>query len=145
MNLKWWFQQVLTGKGRWEKGSFLTGGDKELLLKQVKLVRDSPTEAIYTERETRLLQMSEGLLVRAGQTLNEVPFKDYYTKCWKDCAFRWVLAFRKNLPTKGCNDTQVIDLAFKYSVIWVKWYFQKKLVGLKSLFNVMKHIFYNNL
>ena len=98
---------MLTGKSRWRKGSFLTGGDKELLLKQVKLVRDSPTEVIYLERENKLLEMTQDLLVKAGQSLNKVPFSDYYAKCWKVCSFRWILAFRRNLPTKGCNDTQV--------------------------------------
>ena len=28
------------------------------------------------------------------------------------CAFRWVLGYRKNLPTKGCNDTQAVKSTF---------------------------------
>ena len=35
--------KVFTGKSQWGDGSFLSGGDKEELLKQVTLVRDSPT------------------------------------------------------------------------------------------------------
>ena len=36
---------------RWGNGSFLVGGDKEQLLKQGCLVRDSPSEPLYRERE----------------------------------------------------------------------------------------------
>ena len=36
---------------RWGDGLFLVGGDKEQLLKQVCLVRDSPSEPLYRERE----------------------------------------------------------------------------------------------
>ena len=39
---------------RWSDGSFLVGGDKEQLLKQVCLVRDSPSEPLYRESSSRL-------------------------------------------------------------------------------------------
>jgi hypothetical protein len=42
--------KVLTGTSQWTDSSFLSGGDKEELLKQVTLVRDSPnSEAIQRE------------------------------------------------------------------------------------------------
>ena len=63
------------------------------------------SEQLYREREDKLLEMTSDLDVRAGQAANYVSFHDYYERNWKDCAFRWVFAFRKNLPTKGCNDT----------------------------------------
>ena len=50
--------KVLTGKSQWADASFLSGGDKEELLKQVTLVRDSPTCEAYTERENKLLDMT---------------------------------------------------------------------------------------
>ena len=103
---------MLTGKSRWGDGSFLVGGDKEQLLKQVCLVRDAPSEQLYRERENKLLEMTSDLDVRAGQAANYVSFHDYYERNWKDCAFRWVFAFRKNLPTKGCNDTQAVEATF---------------------------------
>ena len=43
--------KVFTGKAQWTDGTFLAGGDKEQLLLQLSLVRDSPTEALYKERE----------------------------------------------------------------------------------------------
>ena len=104
--------KVFTGKSQWTDGSFLSGGDKEQLLKQLTLVRDSPTSDSYTERENKLLQMTRDLSVRAGQAVNSTTFLEYYSKNWKSCAFRWVLAYRKNLPTKGCNDTQAVESTF---------------------------------
>ena len=105
---------MLTGKSRWADKAYISGGDKELILKQVKLVRDAPSESQYLEREKELFKLTENLHVRAGQSLKEMLFKDYYTKNWKTSSFRWVLAFRKNLPTKGCNDTQVKYIFFLY-------------------------------
>ena len=90
----------------------MSGGDKEQLLKQLTLVRDSPTSDAYTERENKLLQMTRDLSVRAGQAVHSATFLEYYSKKWEPCSFRWVLAFRKNLPTKGCNDTQAIESTF---------------------------------
>ena len=52
------------------------------------------------------------LTFRASQAENAVRFKDYYHKNWRSCAVRWVLAYRNNLPTKGCNDTQAIESTF---------------------------------
>ena len=66
--------KVFTGKAQWGDGSFLTGGDKEQLLLQLSLVRDSPTEALYHERETKLLAMARDLTVRAGQAINTTTF-----------------------------------------------------------------------
>ena len=91
----------------WKQGSYLCAGDKEVILSQVKLVRDSPSQKAYEEREKKLLEITRDLLVRPGQTVNLISFSEYYAKNWKSCDFRWILAFRKNLPTKGCNDTQV--------------------------------------
>ena len=60
----------MTGKSRWADGSFLIGGDKEQLLKQVCLGRDAPSEQLYREREEKLLEMTSDLDVRAGQDAN---------------------------------------------------------------------------
>ena len=66
----------------------------------------------YNERENKLMDMTKDLTVRAGQAVNATIFYEYYLKNWKPCAFRWVLAYRQNLPTKGCNDTQAIASTF---------------------------------
>ena len=81
-------------------------------MKQVTLVRDSPNSEAYTERERKLLDMTKDLSVRAGQAVKPTSFHEYYLKNWKPCAFCWVLAYRKNLPTKGCNDTQAVESTF---------------------------------
>ena len=97
----------MTGKAMWKRGSYLSGGDKEVVMSQIRLVRDAPSESQYDEREKKLLEITKDLLVRPGQALNLIPYSEYYERNWRNCNFRWVLAFRKNLPTKGCNDTQV--------------------------------------
>ena len=76
--------KVLTGKSKWPNDSYLSGGDKELILRQVNLVRDAPPESQYIQRENELLKLTENLNVRAGQTLKEIPFKDYYAKNLKE-------------------------------------------------------------
>ena len=68
----------MTGKGQWDDGSFLRGGDKEAILKQVCLVRDAPSEDLYRKREDKLLEMTSELSVRPGQASNYVRFSDYY-------------------------------------------------------------------
>ena len=114
---------------RWGDGLFLVGGDKEQLLKQVYLVRDSPSEPLYRERvksrrpwckrwTSYKLRQFPGLIrqkleshdinpLLARALVEIVPGNSLSTPPnWKDCAFRWVFAFRKNLPTtKGCNQT----------------------------------------
>ena len=60
----------MTGKAQWKDGSFLSGGDKEQLLKQVSLVRDSSTVDLYYTRENKLLEMT----VRASQAINATSF-----------------------------------------------------------------------
>ena len=96
----------------WKNGTFLAGGDKKMLLSQVMLVRDAPNEALYQERENKLLELTSDLSVRPGQAVHTTSFREYYTKNWKNCAFQWVLAYRRNLPTKGCNDTQAVESTF---------------------------------
>jgi hypothetical protein len=58
------------------------------LLKQVTLtLTNSPTCEAYTERENK------------DMPKDVTPY-----------AFHWVLAYRQNLPTKGCNDTQAVKV-----------------------------------
>ena len=89
--LRYFREKVLTGKGFWgeiEKRDFLSSNDKDQILKLLISVRDSPNESQYYEREKKLLEETKELTVRPGQTTNPVSFHDYYTKCWKDVAFR---------------------------------------------------------
>ena len=132
--------KVLTGKSQWTDGSFLSGGDKEELLKQVTLVRDSPNSEAYTERERKLLDMTKDLSVRAGQAVKPTSFHEYYLKNWKPCAFRWVLAYRKNLPTKGCNDTQAVESTFAAVKRMTKTEFGNKTPTLADLIMILPKI-----
>ena len=79
----------------------------------IKLLRDSPSQDAFEEREAKLVDSTKELFVRPGQVQKPVSFHDYYEKNWKHCAFRWVFAFRKNLPTKGANDTQAAESTFR--------------------------------
>ena len=104
---------MLTGKGYWGDAgdkNYLGSDDKEEIMNQVRLVRDSPSEEEYNKREEKLfevffpflfswfsiisLQMtgedsSHGALsVRPGQAKHPVTFQDYYNKNWKPCNFR---------------------------------------------------------
>ena len=132
--------KVFTGKAQWKDGSFLTGGDKEQLLLQLSLVRDSPTEDVYKERETKFLGMTRDLTVRAGQAVNAVLFHDYYFKNWRSCSFRWVLAYRKNLPTKGCNDTQAVESTFSAIKRFSKSEFGNRTPTLTELIDILPRI-----
>ena len=51
--------KVFTGKAQWGDGSFLTGGDKEQLLLQLSLVRDSPTELFTMKEKLNFLEWPE--------------------------------------------------------------------------------------
>ena len=132
--------KVFTGKAQWKDGSFLSGGDKENLLKQVTLVRDAPTCEAFMERENKLLDITRDLSVRAGQAVNACSFQEYYLKNWKPCAFRWVLAYRRNLPTKGCNDTQAVESTFSALKRYSKSEFGTTTPTLTDLINVLPKI-----
>ena len=132
--------KVFTGKAQWKDGSFLSGGDKEDLLKQVTLVRDAPTSEAFMERENKLLDITKDLSVRAGQAVNACSFHEYYLKNWKPCAFRWVLAYRRNLPTKGCNDTQAVESTFSALKRYSKCEFGTTTPTLTDLINVLPKI-----
>ena len=72
-------EKVFTGKAYWgdiSKKNFLHGGEKYDLMKQVLLVRDSPSQDLYKEREERLLQMTNDLFIRPGQVIKPVSFRD---------------------------------------------------------------------
>ena len=124
----------------WKEGSYLCCGDKESILAQVRLERDSPSQRDYEERERRLLEMTRELLVRPGQSNNLISFHDYYDKNWKKCEFRWVLAFRKNLPTKGCNDTQAVEATFSAIKRLSKTRFGNRTPSLSDLIRILPEI-----
>ena len=95
-------EKVLTGKAYWgdiSEKNFLNGSEKDDLMKQVIAVRDSPSQELYEEREARLIEITKDFSITPGQVTKPVLFRDYYFKCWKMDAFRWVYAYHKNLPT----------------------------------------------
>ena len=114
--LRYFKEKVFTGRAYWgdagEK-NYLSGEEKDELMKQIVLVRDSPSQDEYNIREEKLLSMSKDLSIRPGQVSKPVSFLDYYQKNWKSCAFRWIFAYRKNLPTLGTNDTQASESTFR--------------------------------
>ena len=76
-------EKVFTSKSYWgeiEDHKYFTGKDREDLVTQLNLVRDSPSMEIYEERERELLEMTKDLTIRPGQTVNSVLFNDYYLK-----------------------------------------------------------------
>ena len=84
--------------------------------------------------------MTSDLDVRAGQAAKYVSFHDYYERNWKDCAFWWVFAFRKNLPTKGCNDTQAAEATFSAIKTLSKSEFGNKIPTLSELIMILPKI-----
>ena len=61
--------------------------EKVEIINHLKLLRDSPTEEIYEELREQLLEMSEDLLVKPGNTKNFVSFHQYFDKNWHSCLF----------------------------------------------------------
>ena len=114
--LRYFKDKVFTGRAYWgdagEK-NYMSGGEKEELMSQIVLLRDSPSQELNNEREAKLLKMSKDLSIRPGQVTKPVEFLAYYQKNLKSCAFRWVFAYRKNLPTLGANDTQASESTFR--------------------------------
>ena len=114
--LRYFKEKVFTGRAYWGAASnknYFNGSDKDEVMKQIILVRDSPSQEHYYEHEQKLLQMTKDLSIRPGQVSKPVSFHDYYEKNWKSCAFRWVYAYCKNLPTLGTNDTQASESTFR--------------------------------
>ena len=84
--------------------------------------------------------MTSDLDVRAGQAANYLSFHEYYERKWKDCAFRWVFAFRKNFPTKVSNDTQAVEATFSAIKCLSKSDFGKKIPTLSELIIILPKI-----
>ena len=84
--------------------------------------------------------MTSDIDVRAGQAANYLSFHEYYERNWKDCAFRWVFAFRKNLPTKGSNDTQAVEATFSAIKCLSKSEFGNKIPTLSELIIILPKI-----
>ena len=57
-----------------------------------------------------------------------------------DCAFWWVFAFRKNLPTKGSNDTQAVVATFSATKCLSKSEFGNKIPTLSELIIILPKI-----
>ena len=87
--------------------------EKVEIINHLKLLRDSPTEEIYEELREQLLEMSEDLLVKPGNTKNFVSFHQYFDKNWHSCREMWVFCHRRNHPTEGVNDTQSAESSFR--------------------------------
>ena len=69
---------------------------------------------------------THGLTVRPGNCKKPVTFLSYYERNWESCSFRWVWAFRKNLPTEGTNDTQASESTFRAIKYYTKLEFGGK-------------------
>ena len=82
---------------------------------------------MFTLKEAELLNKTSNLSVRPGQNSDPVKFEDYYRKNWKSCSFRWVRAYRKNLPLDGVKDTQAAESIFSA----VKRFIRRKYPGRK--------------
>ena len=141
--LRYFKEKVFTGRAYWgdagEK-NYLSGEEKDELMKQIVLVRDSPSQEEYSIREEKLLSMSKDLSIRPGQVTKPVSFLDYYHKNWKSCAFRWIFAYRKNLPTLGTNDTQASESTFRAIKHYSSVEFGNRVPSLTELVKVLPKI-----
>lgn len=138
--VRYFREKVFTGKSWWgdaNEHNYMSGPDKDDLMAQIVLVRDSPSEALYREREAKLLDMTKNFNIRPGQVTKPISFPEYYRKNWMNCAFRWVFAFRKNLPTNGANDTQAIESTFAAIKRFSKIEFPGRTPSLKELIQVL--------
>ena len=134
---------MFTGKAYWGEAAdknYLCGADKDDLLTQLKLLRDSPSESLFREREAKLLSSAYDLWIRPGRVTKPVRFVDYYERNWQNCTFRWIFAFRKNLPTHGANDTQAVESTFRAIKHYVKVEFGRKCPSLEELILVLPKI-----
>ena len=67
--LRYFNDKVLTREGYWgepQGKNYLSTTDKSEIMKQISLVRDSPSEQLFRDRELKLLQMTNNLSVRSG-------------------------------------------------------------------------------
>ena len=103
-------------------------------------MRDSPSQDAFVEREQKLLDSTKELFVRPGRVTKPVAFHVYYERNWKSCSFRWVFAYRKNLPTKGANDTQAAESTFRAIKHYVKIEFGSKTPSFHELILVLPKI-----
>ena len=141
--LRYFKEKVFTGKGYWGDAAdknYVVGGEKEELIKQLILVRDSPNQEFFKEHEQKLFLMTKDLSIRPGQVTKPVQFLDYYEKNWKSCSFRWVYAYRKNLPTLGANDTQASESTFRAIKHYSKVEFGNRVPSLSELIKVLPKI-----
>ena len=106
----------------------------------VTQVRDAPSEPLYLEREEKLLEVIKDLSIRPGQSSQYQTFHSYYEKNWKSCAFRWVKAYRKNLPTRNVNDTQAVESFFACIKRISKAHFGNRTPTLKEFIGILPKI-----
>ena len=87
--------------------------DKVTIVNTLKQMRDAPTEDIYDDLKEELLEITDGLLVKPGNTKHFVTFHQYFDKYWHGCRQMWVFCHRKTFPTMGVNDTQAAESTFR--------------------------------
>ena len=109
-------------------------------MKQIVVVKDSPSQELYNKHKAKLLQISKFLSLHPGQATNPVPFLDYYLKNWKFCAFQQVFAYRKNLPTLGANDTQASESTFRAIKHYSKVEFGNRVPSLSEFVKILPKI-----
>ena len=109
-------------------------------MQKVIMVRDSPSEEEYRKREQSLLDTTKDLQIRPGQVTKPVSFRDYYERNWKSCAFRWIFAYRKNLPTLGTNDTQASESTFRAIKHYCSVEFGSRMPTLTELVRILPKI-----
>ena len=134
---------MFTGRAFWgdagEK-NYLCGEEKENLMQKVIMVRDSPSEEEYRKREQSLLDTAKDLQIRPGQVTKPVSFRDYYERNWKSCAFCWIFAYSKNLPTLGTNDTQASESTFRAIKHYCSVEFGSRMPTLTELVRILPKI-----
>ena len=132
--------KVFTGKAFWLDGEPMSADQKGEFLRQVIRVRDSPSEDLIHKNQADLKVMTQGLTIRPGNAVNLKLFSEYYEQNWESCSFRWVKAFRKNLPLKGANDTQAIESTFSAIKRYLKVEFRSRTPTMEEVISILPKI-----
>ena len=89
--LRYFREKVLTGKAFWgEAGdkNYLCGADKDDIMTNIKLLRDSPSQDAFEEREAKLVDSTKELFVRPGQVQKSVSFHIRFSLSVNSIAFK---------------------------------------------------------
>ena len=107
--------------------------DKKELYELVRKCKLSNTVEEYNVNKGKLLQKTNGLLVRPGSTKNYFPFEKYFMDNWDQFSPMWVKAFRKRIPSQDSDHTQAVEGFFGKLKLYEKQQFGSRLPLIEEL------------